>query len=60
MLIVERRARSTPGDTIYIGDDIKVTILGVKGHDIVKVGVEAPRHLAVKRDDIKRDKPREV
>lgn len=47
MLILTRKN----GESITIGDDIKITILDVKGK-YVRVGVEAPRNLAVHRQEI--------
>lgn len=47
MLILTRR----PGESIKIGDDITVTILGVAGNQ-VRIGVEAPKSVAVHRDEI--------
>ncbi len=47
MLILTRRV----GETIKIGDDITVTVLGVKGNQ-VRVGVGAPRDVAVHREEI--------
>ncbi len=47
MLIVTRRV----GETVMIGDDITVTELGVKGNQ-VRVGVKAPRDVAVHREEI--------
>jgi carbon storage regulator len=47
MLILTRKQ----GESITIGDDIKVTILDVKGK-YVRVGVDAPRDLAVHRQEI--------
>jgi carbon storage regulator len=47
MLILTRKQ----GESITIGDDIKVTILDVKGK-YVRVGVDAPRVLAVHRQEI--------
>ncbi len=47
MLILTRRI----GETLMIGDDITVTILGVKGNQ-VRVGVNAPRDVAVHREEI--------
>jgi len=46
MLILTRKQ----GESITIGDDIKVSILEVKGK-YVRVGVEAPRNLAVHRQE---------
>lgn len=50
MLILTRKQ----GESITIGDHIKVTILDVKGK-YVRVGVEAPRNLAVHRQEISPD-----
>ena len=47
MLILTRKQ----GESITIGDDIRVTILDVKGK-YVRVGIEAPRNLAVHRQEI--------
>lgn len=47
MLILTRRV----GETVVIGDDIEITILGVKGNQ-VRVGVKAPRDVAVHREEI--------
>ncbi|BFM48431.1 carbon storage regulator CsrA [Marinomonas sp. THO17] len=47
MLVVTRR----PGETINIGDDIQVTVLGVQGNHI-RIGVKAPRQISVHRHEI--------
>ena len=47
MLILTRRV----GETLMIGDDVTVTVLGVKGNQ-VRVGVNAPRDIAVHREEI--------
>ncbi len=47
MLILSRRA----GETIRIGKDIEVVILGVKGNQ-VRIGVTAPRDTEVHREEI--------
>jgi len=47
MLILTRRV----GETIKVGEDITVTVLGVKGNQ-VRVGVGAPRDVAVHREEI--------
>jgi len=47
MLILTRRV----GESVVIGDDISVTILGVKGNQ-VRIGVTAPMDVAVHRQEI--------
>jgi carbon storage regulator len=47
MLILSRR----PGESVHLGDDIKITILSIKGQQI-KVGLEVPEHMPVYREEI--------
>jgi carbon storage regulator len=47
MLILTRRV----GETLMIGDNVTVTVLGVKGNQ-VRVGVNAPKHVSVHREEI--------
>jgi carbon storage regulator len=47
MLILTRRV----GETVIIGTDVDVTVLGVKGNQ-VRLGVKAPREVAVHREEI--------
>ena len=48
MLILSRN----PGQSIRIGDDIEVTILGLNSHNQVRVGVSAPKSISVHREEI--------
>lgn len=47
MLILTRKL----GETIHIGDDIKIIVLDVKGNNL-RIGVEAPLHIPVHRGEI--------
>ena len=47
MLILPRRV----GETVVIGNDIDVTVLGVKGNQ-VRIGIKAPREVSVHREEI--------
>jgi carbon storage regulator len=47
MLILTRRV----GETVIIGNDVDVTVLGVKGNQ-VRLGVKAPREVTVHREEI--------
>ncbi|MCV6611370.1 MAG: carbon storage regulator CsrA [Amphritea sp.] len=47
MLILTRRV----GETLMVGDDVTVTVLGVKGNQ-VRIGVNAPKDVSVHREEI--------
>ena len=47
MLILTRRV----GETIMVGDEVQVTVLGVKGNQI-RIGIDAPQEIAVHREEI--------
>ncbi len=47
MLILTRRV----GETLIIGDDVHITVLGVKGNQ-VRIGINAPKDVSVHREEI--------
>jgi carbon storage regulator len=47
MLILTRRV----GETVMIGNEVTVTVLGVKGNQ-VRIGVNAPKDVSVHREEI--------
>ena len=47
MLILTRRV----GESLMIGDDINVTVLGIRGNQ-VRIGVNAPKNVSVHREEI--------
>ena len=47
MLILTRRV----GETVMVGDDVTITVLGVKGNQ-VRIGINAPKQVAVHREEI--------
>jgi carbon storage regulator len=49
MLILTRRL----GESVMVGDDVSIAILAVKGNQ-VRVGINAPKHLSVHREEIYR------
>jgi len=53
VLILTRRV----GEAVKIGDDVTITVLRIKGNQ-VRIGVDAPKSTAVRRDELdKRDTP---
>lgn len=47
MLVLSRRV----GDSVVIGDDVVVTVLEIRG-DVVRIGVDAPREVPVRRQEL--------
>jgi carbon storage regulator len=47
MLVLTRRI----GESLVIGDDVVVRVLDIKG-DVVRIGVDAPRHVQVHREEV--------
>ena len=49
MLVLSRRL----GETLIIGDDIKITVLGISGNQ-VRLGIAAPKEVSVHREEVYR------
>lgn len=47
MLVLSRRL----GETLIIGDDVKITVLGISGNQ-VRLGIAAPREVSVHREEV--------
>lgn len=47
MLVLSRRLE----ETLIIGDDIKIKILGITGNQ-VRIGIEAPKEISVHREEV--------
>ncbi|HEX3004823.1 MAG TPA: carbon storage regulator CsrA [Angustibacter sp.] len=47
MLVLTRRI----GESLVIGDDVVIRVLDVKG-DVVRIGVDAPRHVQIHRQEV--------
>ena len=54
MLILTRRT----GETLHIGEDVEVTVMAVNGPQ-VRIGIKAPRNVAVDREEIAERKQRD-
>ncbi len=48
MLVLTRR----PGESLFIGDDVIVTVLGVNGGQ-VRIGIDAPKDIPVHREEVR-------
>ena len=49
MLVLSRRL----GETLIIGDDIKITVLGISGNQ-VRLGIAAPKEVSIHREEVYR------
>lgn len=47
MLILTRRV----GETLIVGDDVVITVLGVKGNQ-VRIGINAPKEISIHREEV--------
>ena len=54
MLVLTRR----PGQGIMIGDDVRVKVLEIRSDGGVRLGIDAPQHVPVHRDEVYREKQR--
>ena len=55
LLILSRR----PDESVTIGEDIRITILGIKGHQ-VRIGICAPKDVVVDREEVHQRKLRDA
>lgn len=47
MLVLSRRL----GETLIIGDDVKITVLGISGNQ-VRIGIDAPKEISIHREEV--------
>jgi carbon storage regulator len=47
MLVLSRRL----GETLIIGDDVKITVLGISGNQ-VRIGIDAPKEVSIHREEV--------
>ena len=47
MLVLSRKAE----ESMYIGDDIKITVLDIRGGQ-VRIGITAPQHIKIHREEV--------
>lgn len=52
MLIISRRC----GESFIIGDDVKITVLSVKGNQI-RIGIDAPKETTILREEVRDRRP---
>lgn len=55
MLVLTRK----PGEAILIGDDIRITLINIKGHS-VRVGIECPKEVKILREELVERESRET
>ena len=56
MLVLSRKV----DQRLYIGDDIVITIVAVKGEHTVKLGIEAPKHIQIEREEVRRSETEQI
>ncbi len=52
MLVLTRKL----DERVFIGDDIVITVVSIRGDHTVQIGISAPKHVAIEREEVRNDR----